>query len=74
MSARREEAHLRSLLTRALPHLGVVKIDLYHERVALEREIRQALRCGIQTLCPDDLIQPCVLLAGHEGDHDGGRA
>lgn len=30
-------------------------------------------RCGQPTLCPDDLIVPCVLPAGHDGFCDGGR-
>ena len=40
------------------------------EQACLEHAARM---CGEPTLCPDDLIRPCVLPAGHEGFHDGGR-
>lgn len=31
------------------------------------------VRCAIPTLCPDDVIRPCVLIKGHDGERcDGG--
>ena len=33
--------------------------------------IRKGLPCGEPTLCPDDVVRPCILPQGHEGFHDG---
>ena len=47
--------------------------ELRQAREAREARTAREPRCGIETLCPDDLMRPCVRPHDHDGWHDGGR-